>query len=423
MKHFDFDSVSVLCALLCAMLVPGCKKAKAPDASPQTAPDPAQLESSRLWQFARGLRAMPVSERDLAAQRFLKDNPATPLVEGNGVAGFFWYGKAAAVSINGDLQHGWATPDTLEAIPCGENVFFLRVYLIPPDARLDYLLSIDGQETPDPRNPRVTASFYGPRSEIVMPQFKPNPLRQFRGDIKHGTIDTIALNSTNQLIKPRTIQVYTPPGAKELGRLPTLYVTDGIEALDYMSYTNVLDNLIADGKIRPVVVVFIGTAKEDMALFPDKFSVLAGAICDELVPLIDRSYPTEAVPAGRAITGISVFGNLACLTVFIRPDIFSMAAGQSATITKGLMAMPGRAGNHREGLDPLRIYLDVGNYDLGGGALDNHSFLKANELFSEEIERNHIEHRFRAYNDGHSWGNWRERTDAILCYFFPPAGH
>ena len=169
-----------------------------------------------------------------------------------------------------------------------------------------------------------------------------------------------------------------------------------------------------------MVVVFIQMVPEDMQFFPDKSSLLAKVICDELVPLIDRSYKTEALPSRRAITGISVFGNLAYTTAFTRPDIFSMAAGQSATITKGLMELVGRVGENRRALRPSRVYVDVGNYDLAGGALDNHSFLKANELLVREIERRNIDHLFRAHNDGHAWANRRERTDAILCYFFPP---
>lgn len=410
----------VLCAFLGTMLLSGCKKAEVADDLPKTAPDPAQLESSRLWQFAGKLKSLPESERDPAVQRFLKENPETPVIEGETLAGIFWYGKAATVMINGDLQRGWTTPDALEAIPCGENTLFLKIYRVPPDARLDYLLSIDGKETPDARNPRVTPSFYGPRSAMAMPQFRPSPWLQFRKDIRHGTIDTLSLSSTNPSIRPRMVKVYTPPGAEAAGRLPTLYVNDGIEALGLMSYTNVLDNLLADGKIRPVRVVFIGATNEDMDLFPDKFSLLARAICDELVPVIDRSYATQVTPAGRAITGISVFGNLAYLTAFTRPDVFSMAAGQSTTITRGLMDLPGRAGKRQQGQRPSQLYLDVGNYDLAGGALANHSFLKANELFSQEIERNHMTCVFRTYNDGHSWANWRERTDAILRYFFPP---
>lgn len=96
-----------------------------------------------------------------------------------------------------------------------------------------------------------------------------------------------------------------------------------------------------------------------------------------------------------------------------------MAAGQSTTINEQLIKLVGRIPEKQPASQSFRIYLDVGKYDLGGGAFDNHSFLNANELFVKEIERRGIEHSYRVYNDGHQWANWRERTDAILGYCFP----
>ena len=401
------------------MLSSGCKKAKVHDAFPDTTPTAAQLTTSRLSQFAAKLRALPVGARDSAVQQFIRDNPVTPLIDGDCLAGFFWYGRAQVVRINGDLQHGWAAPEPLEVIPCGENSFFYKICQTPPDARLDYVLSIDGKDSPDARNPRVSPSAFGAHSEIVMPRFVPNPVRQLREDIPHGFIDSILLNSKNPQMKPRVIKVYRPAGYDSLSKLPALYVFDGMEALDYMSYTNVLDNLIADKKIKPVLVAFIEMLPEDIQLFPDRFPLLADLVCGELVPLIDTTYKTAALPSDRGITGISVWGNLALLTAFTHPEAFSMAAGQSTTITEQLIKALRLANDQGQASTSFRIYLDVGNYDLGGGAFDNHSFLKANELFVKELERRNLTHTYQAYNDGHQWANWRERTDAILCYFFP----
>jgi enterochelin esterase-like enzyme len=403
------------------LLVSGCKKAKVADAVPETAPSAEQLASSRLAQFATNLKTLPIGQRDSAVQRFIKDNPVTPLIESDRLAAFFWYGNAKAVSINDDLQHGWATPEALESIPCGEDSFCFRIYQAPSDARLDYVLSIDGKETTDPRNPRVSPSAFGAHSEFVMPRFMPNLARQFRKGIERGMLDSLLLNSKNPLLKPRTVKIYKPAGYDSLAKLPALYVFDGLEALNYMSYTNVLDNLIADKKIKPVLVVFIEMLNEDIQLFPDKFPLLAEHVCGELVPLIDSTYKTAAMPSDRAITGISVWGNLAFITAFTRPEAFSMAAGQSTTVTEQLIKTLGSATESPQAPSPFKIYVDVGNYDLGGGALDNHSFLKANGLFVKEIECRHINHSYHVYNDGHQWANWRERTEAILCYFSSPA--
>jgi enterochelin esterase-like enzyme len=404
--------------LLAMVLLTGCRKTPAPDSFPKTAPDPGQLAESRLGQFAARLKAMPASQRDAAAQQFIKENPATPLIEGGKLVEFYWYGKARSVGINGDLQHAWTKPDALEMIPCGENSFFVGFYQAPADARLDYLLNVDGKDTTDPRNPRVTPSGFGPHSEIAMPQFKPNPSRLFRESIAHGTLDSIMFTNRSASMKPRVIKVYEPAGYDALANLPSLYVYDGLEALDYMEYTNVLDNMIAEKNIQPALVVFIQMLPEDMQLFPDKFPGLASVVCDELVPLIDSAYKTARVPGSRAVTGISAFGNLALTTAFERPDVFLMAAGQSTTITEQLVATLERLSVKPQAVPLLRIYLDVGNYDLIGGAMRNCTFLKANEVYLTEMQRRGICPRYQVFNDGHQWANWRERTDTILQYFF-----
>jgi len=405
------------------LMVSSCQeKTKVVDAFPDTSPTAEQLASSPLCQFVRTLGTLPEGERDSVARQFVRNHPATPLVESDRLAGFFWYGKATNVSLNGDLQHGWTMPEPLERIACGESSFFFRVYQAPPDARLDYVLSVDGKETTDPRNPRVSPSYFAPHSELAMPQFKPSLARQLRQDVEHGTMEAMLFNSTNALVKPRTVKLYRPAGHDQAAKLPCLYVYDGIEALEYMSYTNVLDNLVADRRIKPLIVVFIEMAKEDMQLFPGRFNLLAEAVCGELVPRIDGASHSSALPSDRAITGISVWGNLALTTAFTHPGVFSQAAGQSTTINEQLIEVAGRFAGRGRDRAPLKIYLDVGNYDLGQGALNNHSFLRANELFVRELDHWNIPYIYRVYNDGHQWANWRERTDAILGYFFPIAG-
>ena len=405
--------------LLGFLLVTGCQKTPPPDPFPATTPTPEQWAASRLGQFTDRLRSLPASERAAAAEQFIQEHPTTPLIEGENLLGIYYYGNAGSVGINGDLQHAWSQPETWAAIPCGENSFFAGLYQAPPDARLDYLLTVDGKEMLDPRNPRVTPGGYASHSEIALPQFQPNPARRFRTDIPHGTLATLTLTNQNPALPPRRIKVYQPAAAAPADGFPSFYVYDGLEALEFMEYSNVLDNLIAEAKIEPLVVVFIEMLPHDMQLFPDKFPTLAAVVGNEVVPLIDTTYRTASQPSRRGVTGISVWGNLAFTTAFNRPDLFSLVAGQSTTVTEQLLATLDRLPRPRAADAPWKIYLDVGNYDLVGGALRHHSFLKSNEIFRDALQERGLEPRYQVYNDGHQWANWRERTDAILRYFFP----
>ena len=416
MKIIRFISY-VFITVLMVSLVSGCKKTvPAPaDNFPKSTPGAKLLESSDLWQFAKKLRSLPAGARDAVVQQFIKRHPVTPVIEVDSLAGFYWYGNAKKVVINGDIQHSWTMPDSLDEISCGENSFFFKIYQLPADARLDYLLYIDGKETTDPRNPRITPSGFGPHSEIAMPLFKSNPVMVYREDVEHGTINSIVVAGKDTSIASRIIKIYKPAGYESLSKLPVLYIHDGMEALQFLSYANVLDNLIADKKIQPVLVIFIEMQSNDLALFAE----LESFICDELVPRIDASYKTDAIPSKRAIAGISIFGDLALSTVFNRPGTFLMAAGQSTTIMKQLINDFIAASENWKAVGEYKIYMDVGKYDKSNGAMDNLGFLQANEFFQQKLKQNTLRHTYHVYNDGHQWANWRERTNDILEYFFP----
>jgi enterochelin esterase-like enzyme len=407
--------------VLALMFSSSCGRKPPPAAFPDTIPTTAQLAASRLHPFATRLKAMPEDQRGAAARQFLLDNPVSPLIEGDNLAGIAWYGRAQRVSINGDLQRAWTRPEPLEAIACGDHTFFYCLHRAEPDARLDYLLNVDGRDTPDPRNPQVTPSGFGPHSEITMPAFRPNPARRFREDIAHGSLDSLSFTNRNAPRLPRPLKVYRPAADDGSARLPVLYVYDGLEALNFMDYTNVLDNLIAEGKIQPVLVVFIGMLPEDGQLIPDKLMTLANMVCDEIVPMIDDAYPTARAPSRRAVAGISAWGNLALTTAFSRPEVFRLAAGQSTTVTDSLRKTLRQAAGKTPNLPAFRIYLDVGSYDLITGAMDNLTFLQANQRLRQELERRGISCSFQVVNDGHQWANWRERTGDILRFFFPAA--
>jgi len=287
-------------------------------------------------EFIARIGKLPVEGRKEFAGKFLAGNPRTPIIEQDSVIHFLWYGKGRTVMIRGDLQQGWRTPDTLESIPCGEDTLFFRSYKVPADSRLDYQFVVDGRVTTDPRNPRTAPSGYGLHSEVVMPRFKPSSATLFRENIPHGTIDSMRFASTDDSIKPRTIRIYKPAGYDKLAEMPTLYVNDGEDALNYALIKNVLDNLIDEKKIEPVIAVFIPPVERAEEYTGLKLRGFTKAVCDELVPLIDRNYRTSRDPRRRAVIGISNGGHFSLSVLFRRPDVFRSAAGQSSAITPQL---------------------------------------------------------------------------------------
>jgi len=197
-----------------------------------------------------------------------------------------------------------------------------------------------------------------------------------------------------------------------------LYVNDGFKAIDYCSYINVLDNLTSDKKIKPVLVVFLDFVESDQDYFLNKTDEYFTAVCNELVPFIDAKYNTSKQAKDRVLAGISGGAHISLLTALKRPDVFLNAAGQSPTTTEELFDAIDSASKHRQTKEMLKLYFDVGRFDLVQSGIDNNSFLYANQLLSKELKNAGINHIFNIFNDGHEWASWRERIDKILICFF-----
>ena len=367
--------------------------------------------------FLVRLKLLPVAQRPAAVEELLVTYRTTPLLENGSLVHFVWYGKANTVVLNGDLQRGWSSPDTMQSIPCGDFSFFYRSYVVPPDTRVDYQIIVDGKYGTDPRNPRITPSGYGPHSELAMPGFVSNPILKSRPGIPHGTIDSIWFNSGIDSIRSRPIKIYKPYGYAGQSNLPSLYVHDGFEALSSEYFQNVVDNLIADHKIRPLIVVFIPPVLREDEYVGRRQRGFTKMLCDELVPLIDKTYPTSRKPEDRGMMGISNGGHVSLATVLKRPDVFLNGAGQSSTITLQLLEILDNAVEHLPTHKPFKLYTDVGTYDLDYPGADG-SFLSINREFSAEMTKDGIAHTYREVDDGHEWANWRERTEDILRMFF-----
>jgi enterochelin esterase family protein len=335
------------------------------------------------------------------------------------VASIYYYGPASQVLVNGDLQGGWSAPDTLYSVACGENTFFSISYLLPSDARVDYQLVVDGAYITDPRNPVITPSGYGPHSQLAMPRFHPDPVRVRMSGVPCGSLDSVHFSSKRAGFTSREVRVYLPAGYDTLRSLPVIYVMDGLEALAWMDYAIVLDNLIARARIRPVIAVFIPPGDRGGEFMGKGKKRFLDVLCREFIPWIERTYRTDPRAASRAISGISAGGYFALYTVLSRPNVISCGAGQSPAIDGEIYAAARSLARKRSQPPGLRIYFDMGLYDIPVGLLGGKSFVQSGLDLSQEMEDLGLNHRFQVSNDGHEWANWRERTDEILQYFFP----
>ena len=142
-----------------------------------------------------------------------------------------------------------------------------------------------------------------------------------RNNIAYGKIDTISYASKTVGTNRRSL-IYTPPGFSKTKKYPVLYLLHGIGG-DEKEWLNgghpevILDNLIADGKIEPMIVVLPNgrAMKDDRAIgnIFDSARVKAFAtfekdLLNDLIPFIEKKYPVIADREHRAIAGLSMGG-------------------------------------------------------------------------------------------------------------------
>lgn len=245
-------------------------------------------------------------------------------------------------------------------------------------------------------------------------------------EVPHGTVSKIWYNSPTAGLK-RRLTVYTPAGyetSKE--KYPVLYLLHGIGG-DENAWSElgraaqILDNLIAAGKAKPMIVVMTnGNISQEAAPgeTPNGFTVptlMLPKTMDgnfelafpDVIKFVESNYRVKADKNDRAIAGLSMGG---CHSLYISanyPDTFGYIGLFSAAINK----------QQKNGVESERVYDDLDGklaklfaakpklYWIGIGKTD---FLyKDNADFRAKLKAKGYPFTYMETEGGHIWRNWR----------------
>jgi len=211
-------------------------------------------------------------------------------------------------------------------------------------------------------------------------------------------------------------RVYVPESIDHSEDLSVLYVTDGPGYVSEGRMPRVLDELIGNALIDPLVVVFVDARDPDK---PSSNRRNSQFLCNrdylsfyenELIPQIERDYPVGTSREHRGILGVSFGGTNAACFGLMGYETFSLIGMHSPANhpIKGLLPayeeMP---------LLPLRIFLSTGKPD------DN---TRANRKFRRVLEKKGYDLKYIERTAGHNWDNWRPLVDDVLLHFYAPDG-
>jgi enterochelin esterase-like enzyme len=291
-----------------------------------------------------------------------------------------------------------------------------------------YAISVDGFAANDPGS-RV---FFAARKEVSGLEI-PAPESDFFAvkDVPHGSVRTEWYRSKTTG-KTQRVFVYTPPGYDHSDqRYPVLYLQHGYgedEAgwSDQGHENFILDNLIADHKAKPMIVVN-ANGMADVELDPpppppahqaangdhssssvaryfmdQRYTLFDHTLIDELIPFIDGNFRTISDREHRALAGLSMGGSQALRIGFRHLDDFAYLGAFSPAIEiqspqrdyDGILADP------RKVNEQLRLlWIGIGREDfLHEPVADSH----------EVLERAGIRHVWVESSGAHVWTVWRK---------------
>jgi enterochelin esterase family protein len=342
-----------------------------------------------FWQELAAARTMPLVFDDLAV--------------------FVFRGAAHSVTWESDWQYQRATAtDRLD-----DTDVWMHTVRLPLDARLEYGLQVDGLAAElDLLNPNVETGGLGSKSVVEMPGYAAPAYAVPRAGVAAGTLTEAVPLASEHLGYAVNYRVYTPANYPQLAGLPALYVTDGQDFLAFGKLDVVLDNLIADGRIEPVIAVFIdprdvvtqeNRRNEQFFDNPEYGQFIAG----ELVPEIDRRYRTDPSPDARLIIGTSNGGYFTPYFALTHADVFHFVTAFSPSFWHN----PALIETYREAdVLPLRFFISTGVFN------DNDYYARQ---FADMLQDKGYPTVYLESNESHSYGNWRGKFDDMLEFFFP----
>jgi enterochelin esterase-like enzyme len=201
----------------------------------------------------------------------------------------------------------------------------------------------------------------------------PDGIVTVRDNISHGVLEMIEYDSKTVGSK-RKMQVYTPPGYSKDKKYPVLYLLHGIggDETEWQRFATpnvLLDNLIADGKAVPMIIVMPNgrAQKNDRAegniyAAGEAFANFEHDLLEDVIPAIESRYSVQADREHRALAGLSMGGGQSLNFGLAHLETFAWVGGfSSAPNTKTpeqLVPDPAAAAQKLK-----LLYLSCGNKD------------------------------------------------------------
>jgi enterochelin esterase family protein len=322
--------------------------------------------------------------------------------------------EAKSVNIRGE----WLNfPEALKGTPLqrgDDGVWSTTIPIKPGVYRYSYL--VDGLTLADPRNPSSSQSLNFVHSMVAVPGLEFLDIQK----VPHGTVETVWYQST-ALGTLRRMHVYLPPGYdKDSAKYPVFYLLHGAgDSDDSWSTVGhsgfILDNLIAEKKAKPMIVVMPAGHVNRNFVWGDPGSLAVGEFekdfLKDILPLVESHYRVQADRDHRAIAGLSMGGMQSLNIAMTDPDKFAYVGVFSSGWIQGIADNAEK--QFAAGLNDARAKKGLKLLWFATGKDD---FLMPTTQNTIALLKKHgFQPDFHESAGGHTWQNWQ----AYLHEFAP----
>jgi enterochelin esterase family protein len=275
---------------------------------------------------------------------------------------------------------------------------------LPADAYLEYAFSAGEENIVDPYNPRQISNGMGGFNQYFsMPEYEPTDLVQNDAQISHGIVSTYQAPTEYLLTgKNRTFHLYQPPVDQPV---PLLVVWDGQDYLKRAKLNIIIDNLIAQSRIQPIALALINNGGQKYRHLEYSCSDATNVfLMTQVLPVASKKLNLLDInknPGCYGVAGASMGGLMALYTGVRLPRVFGNVLSQSGAFSwSGLDLVVFDLLEQDQKL-PLKIWMDVGMYDLPG-------LLDSNRRMWELLDAKGYQPGYREYHAGHNYTAWRD---------------
>jgi enterochelin esterase-like enzyme len=310
-----------------------------------------------------------------------------------------------------------------------EDVWAVTIGPVDPGA-YRYNFNVDGVSVIDPRNPATSESNANTWSLVYVPGSDVSDTK----DVPHGAVAEVTYYSKS-LQRFRRLHVYTPPGYESgEGKFPVFYLLHGaFDCDDSWSTVGragfILDNLIAAGKARPMVVVMPAGHTGPFRFGPpgegrprDEF---AEDFVNDIKPYVESHYRIQADRAHRAIAGLSMGGgqtlNIAIQNLQEYGYIGVYSSGIFGIAGGGPMASSGPSfeEQHKTALDDAALKEGLKLVWFATGKDD--FLIETTRKTVDMLKAHGFDVVFQESAGGHTWINWRQYLNDFAPLLFTDA--